>query len=157
MRAKDAGFTLIELMIVVAIIGILASLASSAYQTFSVRAQVTEGISLAGNAKTPVVDAFLVRGEAPADRAQAGLSPNDTDTQGNYVSAVAIVNGRVDITFGNRASAQIAGETMSLTPYETVGTDVVWRCGNAERPGGPEPHGHRGGRQCGRLGSLHGG
>ena len=109
------------------------------------RAQVTEGISLAGNAKTPVVDAFLNRGEAPIDRTQAGLTPLPSDTQGNYVNSVAIVNGRVDVTFGNRSSALIAGQTLSLTPYETTGTDVVWRCGNANAPAGLNPMGTAGG------------
>ena len=145
MVRTEKGFTLIELMIVVAIIGILASLATSAYQTYSVRAQVTEGLNLAGNAKVPVVDSFLIRGEAPTNRTQAGMTPNATDTQGSYVSSVEIVDGRVDVTFGNRANASIAGQTLSLTPYETVGTDVVWRCGNANAPAGLNPMGTAGG------------
>ena len=145
MIKRSDGFTLIELMIVVAIIGILASLATSAYQTYSVRAQVTEGISLAMNAKTPIVDAFLTRGEAPASRAQAGMSANATDTVGNYVSGVNVVNGRLDITFGNRANAEINGLVLSLTPYETVGLDIVWRCGNANAPAGLNPMGTAGG------------
>ena len=139
------GFTLIELMIVVAIIGILAAIAIPAYQDYTIRAQVTEGLSLAGNAKTPITDSFLDRGEAPTNRAQAGLSANATDTQGNYVQSVAVTNGRVDIVFGNRANVLINGLTVTLTPYEALDFSVVWRCGNAPVPGGLNPMGTAGG------------
>ena len=142
---QQSGFTLIELMIVVAITGILSSLAISAYQTYSVRAQVAEGISLVANAKTPIVDSFIVLGEAPGNRVSAGLSPNPTDTVGNYVASVDVTNGRVDITFGNRAHADIAGRTLSLTPYETAGLDIVWICGNQIPGPGLNPMGFSGG------------
>lgn len=134
---QTRGFTLIELMIVIAIIGILASLAISAYQTYTVRAQITEGLNMAAGAKVPIVDAYTNSGTAPADRTAAGMSPNATDTSGNYVSGVAITNGRLDITFsGPRAHQAIFGKTVSVTPYETTGNTVVWRCGNSAQPAG---------------------
>lgn len=137
MMHRNRGFTLIELMIVVAIIGILASLAVSAYQTYTVRAQVAEGINFAVGAKGPVAEAYWLDGVAPANRAAAGMSAAGTDSAGNYVSAVEIADGRVDVTFSGPLSHQdIVGMTLSLTPYETAGQTIVWRCGNAVAPGG---------------------
>lgn len=137
MRSNSSGFTLIELMIVIAIIAILASLAISAYQTYTVRAQVSEGLSMAAGAKVPITDAYTNDGVAPVDRAAAGMSANAADTSGKYVSQVDIDNGRIDVTFGGpSAHTDIVGDTISLTPYETAGNTVMWRCGNAGAPPG---------------------
>jgi type IV pilus assembly protein PilA len=137
MRKSNQGFTLIELMIVVAIIGILASLAVSTYQTYTVRAQIAEGLNMAAGAKSPVVEAYTNDGIAPANRTAAGMSPLATDTAGNFVSAVDIVDGQIVVTMGGpRAHQAIMGLQFSLTPYETVGTTVSWRCGYAPAPTG---------------------
>ena len=136
MKKIQKGFTLIELMIVVAIIGILASMAVTAYQTYTVRGQVAEALNMATGAKAPIVDAYNMSGQPAADRTAAGMTPAATDTQGKYVSEVNVVNGRVDVTFGNDAHQDIFGETISFTPYMTVGGSIVWRCGDAPVPGG---------------------
>jgi type IV pilus assembly protein PilA len=137
MLNRSRGFTLIELTIVVAIIGILGSLAVAAYQTYTVRAQITEGINFAAGAKAPIVDAYTNGGVAPANRAASGMTPLATDSRGSYVSSVEITDGRIDITFGGPLAHQdIIGRLVSLTPYETDGNTVVWRCGNAPAPPG---------------------
>jgi type IV pilus assembly protein PilA len=146
-RNRSGGFTIIELIIVVAIIGVLASLAISAYQTYAVRGQVAEAINLAGSLKAPIVDFYDRTNMPPADRVDAGLSAEPTDTSGSYVSQILVVNGRIDITFGKQANPDILNQTLSMTPYVTAGGEVVWRCGRASPPEG-RPMGHGGGNSA---------
>jgi len=137
MSDRCRGFTLIELLIVVLIMGILASLAVSAYQTYTVRAQVSEGLNFAASAKAPVVDAYTNGGVAPPNRVTAGMTPMATDTRGSFVTSVEIVNGRIDITFGGPLAHQdLIGTALSLTPYERSDNTIAWRCGNADPPSG---------------------
>jgi len=133
---KQPGFTLIELMIVVAIIGILAAIAIPAYTNYTIRAQVTEGLIMAGALKTPVLQTFINTGEAPVDREAAGTDADPTATSGNYITQVDVINGRIEVTYGNRSNVQIYDATMTLTPYESGGGGIVWRCGFASVPQG---------------------
>lgn len=136
MKNLQKGFTLIELMIVVAIIGILAAIAIPAYQDYTIRAQVTEGVNLAAAAKAAIAETYLNTGTAPIARTNAGMSPNATDTQGKYVTQIAVTNGEIIITYGNEAHNRIAGMILYMTPYLSMDDSVLWRCGLAPVPAG---------------------
>jgi type IV pilus assembly protein PilA len=134
LKQIQKGFTLIELMIVVAIIGILAAIAIPAYQDYTIRAQVTEGLTLAGDVKASVAEWYSNTGEW-ADLTDLGISAA-TDKSGKYVTQVAVTGGVITITYGNQANANVATQTLSLTPGVNPNLDVVWRCGNATDPSG---------------------
>jgi type IV pilus assembly protein PilA len=122
----------------VPVTGILAAIAIPAYQDYTIRAQVSEGLNLAVEPKEAVELAFGGAGSVPADRAGAGLTPSAEATSGKYVSGVDIRDGRVEILYGREANRLIAGKTLSITPYarrEQDGTwSVLWRCGFAGAP-----------------------
>ena len=123
---KERGFTLIELMIVVAIVGILGSIALPAYQIYSVRAQVAEGLSLVAPAKLAASAVAMDTGSFPTDNASAGLEAPGSFT-GNYVDQVSVAGANIVIRYGNRASTEIAGRTLILTGSLTAGS-VSWQC-----------------------------
>ena len=137
MKQMQKGFTLIELMIVVAIIGILAAIAIPAYQDYTIRSQVSEGLSLAGAAKAAVAESYSQTGQAPVNRMLAGMSNLETETNGKYVSQVLVTNGTITITYGGtQANAKItnaASNQLSLTPYQTPDASVTWCSTMAEK------------------------
>ena len=125
---KQQGFTLIELMIVVAIIGILAAIAIPAYQDYTIRAQVSEGLNLSAGAKAAVTEFFQDQGAMPADNATAGLEAAANIT-GKYVQSVTVAGGQITVLYGGDANANIGGATLTLTPQPNLGS-VEWNCAN---------------------------
>jgi type IV pilus assembly protein PilA len=134
LKQVQKGFTLIELMIVVAIIGILVAI--PAYQDYTIRSQVTEGLNLASDLKAGVGEWYAQTGEWPADIGDLGISGGPTAKQGKYVSQIEITeNGGIDVTYGNQANASnLDGRVLSLRPVANDNGDLIWVCGNATSP-----------------------
>jgi type IV pilus assembly protein PilA len=128
---KQQGFTLIELMIVVAIIGILAAIAIPAYQDYTIRAQVSEGLQLSGGAKVAMTEFFQDRGTLPVSNTEAGIAASNT-IKGNYVSDVNVASGAIVVTYSSTApftaNQKIDGSTITLTPDTTNPGSVSWLC-----------------------------
>jgi len=130
MHAIQRGFTLIELMIVVAIIAILAAIAIPAYQNYLIRAEVSEGMSLTTAAKESVWEYTSDHGTYPTDNKQAGVV-SATSISGKYVSKVTVTNGQIIATFNSTASnINIHNATFVLSPITATGS-VIWTCGGS--------------------------
>lgn len=138
MKAIQKGFTLIELMIVVAIIGILAAIAIPAYQDYTIRAQVSEGLSLASDIKAGVAEFMAQTGNWPVNLAEAGLGSDAVlgDKSGRYVESLDVSNGTIEIVYGKDVNAKIDGSILSIRPLVNENGDVVWQCGLSDQPTG---------------------
>src|SRR5574337_1355421 len=131
MKSMQKGFTLIELMIVVAIIAILAAIAIPAYQDYLIRSQVTEGATLMDGAKISGTEYYANRGKWPPVNSSAGL-PAAASIAGKYVVSVdwATNANMITATFGNEANSHIAGDVLVLSPFSNGGGSFGWSCKN---------------------------
>jgi type IV pilus assembly protein PilA len=150
LKQIQKGFTLIELMIVVAIIGILAAIAIPAYTDYTIRAQVTEGMNLASQVKSQVAEFVNQTGNWPATLDDLGYDCTAANTadlsadgclgpSGKYVADVAVNNGTIEIYYagtanGGQANAAIDALVLSIQPWLGENADVIWRCGTAADP-----------------------
>jgi type IV pilus assembly protein PilA len=130
-KRTQVGFTLIELMITVAIIGILGALAAPSYQAYVQRSQVSEGFNLADGWKVEIAEYYTVNGTWPS---QADLTAN-AQTVGQYESNISVTNGVIQITYGGPAvNPNLMGTVLTLVPYTNDNGDVLWQCGYATPP-----------------------
>ena len=131
---SERGFTLIEMMIVVAIIGILSAIGVPAYLSYTARAQVMEGLSLAGGWKVAILEYYAENGSWPSQSTDL----NATSSVGVYASNVTVAPGGViTIIYGGpQVNQAINGQTLTLVPYTNDNGDVLWQCGLAAAPSG---------------------
>ncbi|HEZ6659798.1 TPA: pilin [Neisseria meningitidis] len=129
MNTLQKGFTLIELMIVIAIVGILAAVALPAYQDYTARAQVSEAILLAEGQKSAVTEYYLNHGEWPANNSSAGVASTPSDIKGKYVQSVEVKNGVITATMASsNVNNEIKDKKLSLWAKRQDGS-VKWFCG----------------------------
>ncbi len=126
MKIVQQGFTLIELMIVVAIIGIIAMLAMPLYQNYLIRAQIAEGLNISGPVKTAIAEFHEQGGAFPANNADAALNA-PTSYSGKYVDSISVNGPIISILYGNDANAQINGSTVTITAIASPGA-LSWDC-----------------------------
>lgn len=123
---KQQAFTLVEIMIVVAIIGILSMIAIPAYSDFTVRSKVSEGLSLASGAKTSVMEYYMTQGKWPVNNTVAGL-PKAEKIQGDFVRSVSIRDNEVIVTFGDGAGTDLTGKNLHMAANDKGGS-ITWNC-----------------------------
>lgn len=132
------GFTLIELMVVVAIIGILASVAIPSYSSYTIRAQVAEALMLVDELKPSIRDYYKERGAFPEDNEVAGV-PAPQYLLGQYVAGIDVDNGAMHVHFGNKIHSRLTGLTLTIRPVyvtDNPTSPIAWNCGPSPVPGG---------------------
>jgi len=144
-RQRERGVTIAELAAALAATAIIGAVGVSAYRTHLVRTEVARVVEAAGPLEHRVVTAFHAIGMPPRDAIEAGIPTDAPAKLGSHVEALTVIDGRIEFTFGNGADPAIAGERLSLTPFETVSREVVWVCGNKVPSLGLEPLGFSGG------------
>lgn len=133
-RGPMVAMAAVTVLFFVGYVGVMAAIAIPAYQDYTIRAQVTEGLNLAAKSKAEVAEYWVEHQRWPR---QSDLS--GTATSGHYTESVVVQAGSVIITYGKRANAAISGKRLVLQPGVSEKNDVVWACGNAAMPGGIAP------------------
>jgi type IV pilus assembly protein PilA len=129
---RSRGFTLIELMIVIAIVGILAAVALPAYQDYTVRAKMSEAMALLGEARTSVAEYYIINGRMPANETQAGIRNNiDTD----IVASVNFAGNRITVTVKDIGGDTATNNTVQFSLKRTAAGTPEWTC----KPGASNP------------------
>lgn len=132
------GFTLIELMIVVSIIGILTAIALPAYQSYTVRSQIAEAMTLVNEIKPEITGYYKAKGGFPRSNKSAGI-PAAKYLIGNYVERMEVVNGAIQVTLGNKINKLVTGKIISFRPLVVIDSPlspISWACGYAAPPKG---------------------
>lgn len=131
---QGKGFTLIELMIVVSMIGILASVALPQYQTYTIRSEVTEGITMAANLREDVNTYYIETLDFPKNNRQAGV-PEPHQLIANRITGVEVAGGAIHVTLGNKVAKPLQGKVLSFRPAVVDGSPkspISWLCGYDE-------------------------
>ncbi len=137
---RRRGFTLIELMIVVSIIGILAAIAVPSYQDYTMRAQLVEALTLASELQLNVKDYHKYHGRFPANNEDAGV-PKAEYLIGNFVESITVEKGALHVRLGNKINQNLVGKILTLRPLivpQSPTSPVSWNCGSATAPKGME-------------------
>lgn len=138
MRQDGRAFTLIELAIVIMVIGVLAAIAIPAYQDYTVRSQVTEGLMIASGVKVGIAEAYGRSASWPADLAMANVRATPS---GKYVEQVTVSRGTIFIEYGGASNANISGRVLTVRPTLTTTGTIDWSCGYQSERGLDPPTG----------------